>query len=355
MSNSLLNLTVYMVVQSVLEFCYRKLPVTINITDFIEAYGYVAESHSVVTEDGYIVTVHRIPRKQYDSSYNEVRQPFRPVILIQHGIAGRSDNWLLNGPTSFPFVLNDAGYDVWLSDSRGNYYSKRHIRLSPNDPKFWDFSFHEQAYYDLPAMTDYIINTTGQSKIFYVGHSRGSTMIYVLLSLRPEYNDKFHLILNFAPVVYLRNSRSPLLQTIFKASTLDIKNLSRNFRLLTLPGINDKSVGFRKGLCVNGSATQLLCLQFIFSFAGYDHELFNTTNFPVISTHFPDGGSAKELLHYIQIANTDIFRPYDYNPETNLKVYGQYEPPEYNIENITAPMWLIYGRNDFVVSREKVP
>lgn len=92
---------------------------------------------------------------------------------------------------------------------------------------FMNFSFHEQAYYDLPAMTDYIINTTGQSKIFYVGHSRGSTMIYVLLSLRPEYNDKFHLILNFAPVVYLRNSRSPLLQTIFKASTLDIKVSAR--------------------------------------------------------------------------------------------------------------------------------
>lgn len=37
-------------------------------------------------------------------------------------------------------------------------------------------SFHEMAMYDLPAMTDFVLQKTGQKQIYYVGYSQGCTI-----------------------------------------------------------------------------------------------------------------------------------------------------------------------------------
>jgi len=36
--------------------------------------------------------------------------------------------------------MSDLGYDVWLANSRGTRYSRRHIRMDPTMPEFWDYS-----------------------------------------------------------------------------------------------------------------------------------------------------------------------------------------------------------------------
>ncbi|CAG2066964.1 unnamed protein product, partial [Timema podura] len=110
------------------------------------------------------------------------------------------------------FILADLGYDVWLGNIRGNFYSRKHVTLSPDKPKFWNFSMHEMGLYDVPAMIDHILLTTGQDKIFYVGHSMGTTMFYMMASSRPEYNSKIRLMIALAPVVYFHELKFPLLQ-----------------------------------------------------------------------------------------------------------------------------------------------
>ena len=64
--------------------------------------------------------------------------------------------------------------------------------------------------YDLPTMIDYILKTTGQEKLFYIGYSQGCTQFFVMGSLKPEYNDKIHLAVTLAPAVYLGNSKGIL-------------------------------------------------------------------------------------------------------------------------------------------------
>lgn len=80
-------------------------------------------------------------------------------IFLQHGLLSSSADWLLSGPEkALAFILADLGYDVWLGNARGNTYSRHHINMSNNDAKYWDFSWHEMAEFDLPAEIDFIYN-----------------------------------------------------------------------------------------------------------------------------------------------------------------------------------------------------
>lgn len=104
------------------------------------------------------------------------------------------------------FQLAGNGYDVWIGNARGTEFSKNHQTLDSNSTKFWDFSFHEIAIYDLPAMIDKILTETNQQHLHYIGNSQGATIIIALLSFKPEYNKKILTLHLMTPVVFLRNT-----------------------------------------------------------------------------------------------------------------------------------------------------
>nr|CAD7579268.1 unnamed protein product [Timema californicum] len=112
------------------------------------------------------------------------------------------------------YILADAGFDVWLGNYRGNSYSNQHISLDTDSADYWDFSWHENGFYDLPAMIDHIRSQTGQDKIYYIGHSMGTTGFFVMGSMRPEYNDKIRAMFSLAPIAYMSHMTSPFLQLI---------------------------------------------------------------------------------------------------------------------------------------------
>lgn len=112
------------------------------------------------------------------------------------------------------YLLADLDYDVWMGNTRGNTYSRHHVTKSPQEKEFWEFSWHEMGVYDLPAMIDHVLETTGQQRLSYIGHSQGTTVFYVLCSEKPEYNRKIKVMISMAPSAYMSNIASPFLRIL---------------------------------------------------------------------------------------------------------------------------------------------
>ena len=78
--------------------------------------------------------------------------------------------------------------------------------------------------YDLPAMLNKTLDTTGQEKLFYIGHSMGTTGFMVMSNMRPEMNEKIELANFLAPVAYMQHARTPLHYLAPFADEVDVRS-----------------------------------------------------------------------------------------------------------------------------------
>ncbi|XP_025265052.1 lipase 1 [Camponotus floridanus] len=308
--------------------------------EMIREAGYPVETHVITTEDGYLLTLHRIPGGN-DSL----------PVLLQHGFLSSSADWVILGRgKALAYLLADQGYDVWLGNFRGNIYSKAHISLSSSNSTFWDFSFHEMGIYDLPAMITFITNKKSQPLHTYIGHSMGAISFFIMASERPEIARMVQMMIGLSPAVFLNHMKSPI-QYFFP--------FRRELKIVAQLFFHDEFLRsdflrfFLKIIC-DQNITGEFCINLISIINGDDREQFNNTLMPVILNHFPSGTSIKTLLHLIQTFESGKFRKYDHDRVKNLLIYNSMEPPNYNLSNTTVPIALFYANNDLFVSIEDV-
>ncbi|XP_011637992.1 lipase 3-like isoform X1 [Pogonomyrmex barbatus] len=319
----------------------------IRILDFIglvEQYGYPAEEHNVTTEDGYNLKIHRISGSLSD---NERK---KEIVFMQHGFLASSHCWILQGPDKdLAFLLADQGYDIWIGNMRGNTYCRSHVNMTTYERKFWQYSFHEVGTRDLPAMFNYIFNYTKQKDLYYIGHSMGTTSLFTLLSMKPEYNTKIKMAICLAPVVV--NIKETSTFNVFNLSPV-IKEVLEKREIYDLFPQSLATVTIARTLCNYNAMTQFICITILFLLFGSDPAQLNTILLPKIFAHFPAGGSLHTFDHYYQNFHAGDFRSYDYGITENYERYKQKIPPSYDVEKITAPIILFYAAND-VLATEK--
>ena len=90
-------------------------------------------------------------------------------------------------------------------NQESNFINSMHF-IDVNIFNSWD----EMGKYDIPTAVDFILAETKQEKLYYIGHSMGTTMFWVALNEHPNLKDKISLMVGMGPVAKVKYMKSPL-------------------------------------------------------------------------------------------------------------------------------------------------
>ncbi|PSN72531.1 alpha/beta-hydrolase [Corynespora cassiicola Philippines] len=321
-----------------------------DFTELCELYGYYAEEHIVQTGDGYLLGLHRLGWRRGEEDVRVNAGPGKQglkkkVVYMHHGLLMNSEVWvcLTERERCLPFELVERGYDVWLGNNRGNKYSKKCVNSAPTSTAFWNFSMDQFAFHDIPDSIEYILSTTYQPSLSYIGFSQGTAQAFATLSIHPTLNDKVDVFIALAPAMSPKGLTSGIVDSFVKTS----------------PDILFLAFG-RKAIL--GSATMWqsilyppifvrlidISLKFLFGWTGN-----NITPHQKLACypHLYSYTSTKSVVHWFQIIRNGVFQMYDDeapNPITpNRSKY--YKVAKFPTKNIKTPIVLVYGGSDSLV------
>ncbi|MEE6485521.1 hypothetical protein FKM82_014314 [Ascaphus truei] len=328
------------------DFMYNADPeASMNISELIRYKGYPSEEYQVLTADGYILSINRIP---YGVKY--ATKGSKPVVLLQHGLLADGSNWVTNlANNSLGFILADAGYDVWMGNSRGNTWSRKHKTLSPSQNAFWAFSYDEMAKQDLPAVVNFILQKTGQEQIYYVGHSQGTTIGFIAFSTMPQLAKRIKMFFALAPVATIKFSSSPL------------ANLG-HFPEFVVKELFGKKEFLPQTYVIRWLATHFcthevveeICGNIFFVLCGFNKQNLNMSRVNVYSSHCPAGTSVQNMIHWAQAVKSGELKAFDWGSKGNMIHYNQTSPPCYKVRDMTVPTALWSGGNDWLADRKDI-
>ncbi|RMX76957.1 hypothetical protein D0869_10265 [Hortaea werneckii] len=324
-----------------------------DFVELCELQGYVAEEHIVQTKDGYLLGLHRVVGRQgsvegqqgqrVNSGEGSIR---KKVVYLHHGLLMNSEVWvcLTDRERCLPFVLVEQGYDVWLGNNRGNKYSKKSVHSKPTEARFWDFSMDQFAFHDIPDSINYILETTRQPNLSYIGFSQGTAQAFATLSIHPTLNEKVNLFIALAPAMAPPGLASGTVASLCKSN----------------PEVLFLAFGRR---AILGSATMWQALLYPAIFTWFIDKslafLFNwqTRNISphqklAAYPHLYSFTSTKCVVHWFQIIRNGTFQMFDDETTTPFAVGNSakyYKVAKFPTRNIKTPIHLIYGGSDSLV------
>lgn len=323
--------------------------------DVITELGYPYEAISVVTSDGYVLLLERIPRRDA-----------RKAVYLQHGIMDSSMGWVSNGVVGSPaFAAFDQGYDVFLGNFRG-LVSREHINKSITSRQYWTYSINEHGTQDVPAMIEMIheVKTSELKdsqpdeqpyKLCAIAHSLGGAalLMYVitrrigekphrlsrLILLSPAgFHDDSTFMFTVAEYVFLL--LGPILAPLMPGLYIP----TRFFRML----LNKLARDFQNYPAVGGLVQTLMS----YVVGGDSSNWVGVLGLPHYNMNDMPGVSFYVGLHLAQMKRAGKFIMYDYGrAATNMEIYGSPKPFDlgefYMLVDI--PVHLVAGQKDRVI------
>ncbi|KAJ3016652.1 cholesterol esterase [Thoreauomyces humboldtii] len=237
---------------------------------------------------------------------------------------------------SLAYTLAEAGYDVWLGNTRGNKYSCKHRNLKPTDEAFWDFSMDHLALYDLPDTVDYILKVTGAPSLSYVGFSQGSAQGFSSLSINPRLNKRINLFVALAPAAKPKGLENKILSTVLNLSPEVIFLLFGRKSLLPM-------CLFYQSIFSPLTYAWIIDI-FVNLLFKWRAEYIDHKN--VVYQHLYSYTSVKCVVHWFQIIRNSRFQMYDETPTVLPNSTSGHIVPKFPTEHIATPIALFYGGKD---------
>ncbi|KAH7650942.1 Triacylglycerol lipase protein [Dioscorea alata] len=329
--------------------------------DVITELGYPYEAIRVVTSDGYVLLLERIPRR--DS---------QKVVYLQHGILDSSMGWVSNGVVGSPaFAAFDQGYDVFLGNLRG-LVSREHVDKNISSRKYWKYSINEHGTQDIPAMIEKIhqiktaeLNNSSEAesgemqeqpyKLCVVCHSLGGAVMLMYVITRRLENKPHRLsrLILLSPAGFHEDSTfvftlvekvfllvGPVLAPIVPGLYIP----TRFFRML----LNKLARDFHNYPALGGLVQTLMS----YIVGGDSSNWVGVLGLPHYNVYDMPGVSLYVALHLAQMKRARKFIMYDFgSAAANMEAYGSAEPLDlgqhYNL--IDIPVDLVAGRKDKVI------
>ncbi|KAI9822177.1 MAG: cholesterol esterase [Phylliscum demangeonii] len=323
-----------------------------DASDFVEMcalYGYYAEEHVVQTADGYLLGVHRLgwrrgeERMKVNSGPGSLK---KKVVYLHHGLLMNSEVWVCVTEIErcLPFQLVEKGYDVWLGNNRGNKYSKKSIDRSPASARFWNFSMDEFAFHDIPNTIAYVLETTAQASLSYIGFSQGTAQAFASLSIHPKLNDQIDVFIALAPAMAPRGLNNGIVNSLIKASP-EVIFLAFGRRSIL------KSTTMWQTFLYPPIFVRIIdmCISFLF---GWQTKNIAPHQKLAAYPHLYSFTSTKSIVHWFQIIRNQTFQMYDDDVQAPLSIIGSskyYKVARFPTQNIKTPIMLIYGGCDSLV------
>jgi len=245
---------------------------------------------------------------------------------------------------SWNLAVADQGQ---LGNNRGNKYSKKSTRFSPTSTAFWNFSMDQFAFHDIPDSIEYILSTTSQPSLSYVGFSQGTAQAFATLSIHPTLNDKVDVFIALAPALSPAGLHNGVVDALIKASPeviflafgrRSILSSATMWQAVLYPPIFVRIIDMSLRFLFNWSCKNISPHQ---KLAAYPH-LYSFT-------------STKSVVHWFQIIRNKSFQMYDDDIQVPLSIGAgerYYKVAKFPTRNIKTPILLVHGGSDSLVDIE---
>lgn len=231
-----------------------------------------------------------------------------------------------------------------LGNNRGNKYSKKSTNLSPTSNDFWNFSMDQFAFHDIPDSIKYILDTTYQPSLSYVGFSQGTAQAFATLSIHPNLNDRVDVFIALAPAMSPAGLHNSVVDALMKASPeviflafgrRSILSSATMWQSILYPPIFVRIIDMFLIFLFNWTGKNISPHQ---KLAAYPH-LYSFT-------------STKSVVHWFQIIRNKSFQMFDDDVHAPLSIGASdryYKVAKFPTRNIKTPIVLLFGGSDSLV------